>query len=156
MMPAVTPDNSAGPVATCSNHLMATKHKNRKPRSKHLTARSLTLEDAKGKPRIFMDAGDGDRYVTICLFGEHDRSIQITTSPEGGLHISLLGQRCNVSATLALTPDEDAGLSIRDRHGRLGTMLGSILQPGKHRLVLFQDGQPCWSTPRPVKRKKQK
>ena len=135
---------------------MATKTKKRKPRLKHLTARSITLEDAKGKPRIFMDAGNGDGCVTICLFGEHDRSIQISTSTEGGLHISLLGQLGNVSATLGMTPDEDAGLSIRDRQGKLGTMLGSILHPGEHRLELFRDGQPCWSAPQPMKRKSRK
>jgi hypothetical protein len=135
---------------------MSTKPKKRKPHPKHLTARSITLEDAKGKPRIFMDAGNGDGDVTICLFGEHDRFIQISTSKEGGLHISLLGQSCTVSATLGMTPDEDAGLSIRDRQGKLGTMLGSILHPGEHRLELFRNGQPGWSAPLPVKRKKQK
>jgi hypothetical protein len=128
--------------------------KKRKQKPKHITARSITLEDANGKPRIFMDAGDGDGYVTICLFGEGDRSIQISTSPEGGLHISLMGQRSTVSATLGMTADEDAGLSIRDRQGRLGTMLGSTFHPdpGEHRLILFRDGQPYWSTPRQKKK----
>ena len=133
---------------------MAVKQKKRKPLPQHLTARSLTLEDAQGKRRIFLDAGNGDGRVTICLFGEHDRSIQISTTPAGGLHISLLGQRGTVSTTLGMTPDEDAGLSIRDRQGRLGTMLGSNFQTGEHRLVLFRDGQPCWSAPHPVRRKK--
>ena len=142
------------PCLLIKTHLMPSKPKKRKSLVKHLTARSLTLEDAKGKPRILLDAGNGDGCVTICLFGEHDRSIQISTSPEGGLHISLLGRRGNVSATLGMTPDEDAGLSIRDRQGRLGTMLGSNFQTGEHRLVLFRDGQPCWSAPHPVRRKK--
>lgn len=122
-----------------------------KPRSKkqkHIVARSITLEDAKGKPRIFLDAGDGDGFVSICLFGQDDRSIQISTSPEGGLHISLFGKRETVSASLGMTPDEDAGLSIRDRKGRMGTMLGSTFGTGEHRLVLFRDGQPFWSTPK--------
>jgi hypothetical protein len=132
---------------------MATHPKKRKPRQKHIVARSITLKDAKGKPRIFMDAGDGDGYVTICLFGEDDRSIQIATLPEGGLHISLHGQRSKVTATLGMTSREDAGLSIRDRQGKLGTMLRSTFHPGKHGLVLFSDGQPCWSAPKPTKRK---
>jgi hypothetical protein len=58
---------------------MAIHHKKRKPKHKHIVARSITLEDAKGKPRIFMDAGSGGGYATICLFGEDDRSIQIST-----------------------------------------------------------------------------
>lgn len=124
----------------------------RKP--KHIVARSITLQDAKGKPRIFMDAGDGDGCVAICLFGQHDRSIQISTSPEGGLFISLLGKRATVSASLSMTPEEDAGLSINDRRGLLGTMLGSTFHKGEHRLVLFHDGQPFWSTPMQSKRKK--
>jgi hypothetical protein len=132
------------------------RRRNTKRKPKHLTARSITLEDAKGKPRIFMDAGDGDGCVTICLFGDDDRSIQISTSPEGGLHISLMGQRSKVTATLGMTPDEDAGLSIRDRQGRLGTMLGSTFHTGEHRLVLFHDGQPCWSTPAPLKQKQKR
>ena len=135
---------------------MAVKQKKRKPLPKHLTARSLTLEDAQGKPRIFLDAGNGDGRVTICLFGEHDRSIQISTTPAGGLHISLLGQRGTVSTTLGMTPHEDAGLCIHDRQGRLGTMLGSSLPDGEHRLMLFQDGRHHWSTPQPVKPKKRK
>jgi len=135
---------------------MAVKQKKRKPLPQHLTARSLTLEDAQGKRRIFLDAGNGDGRVTICLFGEHDRSIQISTTPAGGLHISLLGQRGTVSTTLGMTPDEDAGLSIHDRQGRLGTMLGSSLPDGEHRLMLFQDGRHHWRTPQPVKPKKRK
>jgi|SRR5579872_237162 len=131
-----------------SSHLKKAKRK-----SKHITARSLTLEDAKGKPRIFMDAGDGDGCVSICLFGEGDRSIQISTSPEGGLHISLIGRRSTVSATFGMTPDENAGLCIRDKQGRLGTMLGSSFHAGEHRLVLFRDGQPYWSAPAPLKQK---
>jgi hypothetical protein len=133
---------------------MAIHHKKRKAKPKHIVARSITLEDAKGTPRIFMDAGSGDGYVTICLFGEDDRSIQISTSPEGGLHISLHGERSKVTAALGMTADEDAGLSIRDRQGRLGTMLGSTFHPGEHSLVLFRDGQRCGSTAKPTKRKK--
>ncbi len=133
---------------------MAIHDKKRKPKAKHITARSITLEDAKGKPRIFMDAGDGDGHVTICLFGEDDRQIEISTSPKGSLHISLFGRRQTVSASFGMTPDEDAGLSIRDRQGRLGTMLGSSFHTGEHSLVLFRDGQPSWSAPKQTKRKK--
>lgn len=133
---------------------MAAKHKKKTRGAKHITARSITLKDAKGKARIFMDAGDGSGHAAICLFGEHDRTIQICTTPEGSLHIELHGQRSIVSAALGMTPEEDAGLSIRDRKGRLGTMLGSTFRTGEHSLVLFRDGQPGWSTPKLKKRKK--
>lgn len=122
-------------------------------KGRHIIARSITLKDPKGKTRIYLDAGTGDGYATICLFGEDDRSIQISTSQDGGLHISLLGKRCTVSATLGMTAEEDAGLSIRDRRGLLGTMLGSVFDPGVHSLALFRDGQPYWSTPTAPRKK---
>lgn len=133
---------------------MATQNKTRKPKQKHIVARSITLKDAKGKPRIYLDAGDGDGLVTLCLFGEANRSIQISTSPEGGLHIVLHGQRSKVTAALGMTPDENAGLSISDRQGRLGTMLGSTFHTGQHSLVLLRDGQPYWTTLKPKRLKK--
>lgn len=129
-------------------------NKKRKQKDRHITAHSITLLDSKGNARILMDAGNGDGYATICLFGEDDRSIQISTSAEGGLHISLLGKRSRVSASLGMNSNEDAGLSIRDRKGLLGTMLGSTLDASVHQLVIFQDGQQYWSTPNPSKQQK--
>ena len=114
----------------------------RKP--KHITATCITLEDAQGKPRIFMDAGDGNGPASISIYGKEDRSIQIQASPDGVLSIALLGSR--FGASLVVSPENDAGLSIRDRDGRLGTMLGSVYEPGKHQLVLFEDGQAVWSS----------
>ncbi len=124
----------------------------RKP--KHITATSITLTDAQGKPRIFMDAGDGNGPASICIFGKEDRSIQIQASPDGVLSIALLGSR--FGASLAVSPENDAGLSIRDRDGRLGTMLGSVYEQGKHQLVLFENGQPIWSSAKPRKAKRVK
>jgi hypothetical protein len=124
----------------------------RKP--KHITATSITLEDAQGKPRIFMDAGDGNGPASICIFGKEERSIQIQASPDGVLSIALLGNR--FGASLVVSPQNDAGLCFRDRNGLLGTMLGSSYEPGKHQLVLFQDGQPVWSSgnqPQPKREK---
>ena len=125
---------------------------NRNP--KHITASSITLVDAKGKPRIFMDAGDGSGPASICVYGKEERSIQIQASADGVLSIALLGSRFD--ASLAVSPNNDAGLSIRDRDGRLGTMLGSSYEPGKHQLVLFEDGQPVWSSAKPHKAKRGK
>jgi len=112
----------------------------KKAKAEHITARSITLEDAHGKPRIFMDAGDGDGYATICLFGEGERSIQICTAANGGLHISLMGQNCSVSATLGMTEGDEAGISILDHTGKYGTVLGSTAKAGEHKLAMFRDG----------------
>jgi hypothetical protein len=124
----------------------------RKP--KHITATSITLTDAQGKPRIFMDAGDGNGPARICIFGKEERSIQIQASPDGVLSIALLGSR--FGASLVVSPESDAGLSIRDRDGRLGTMLGSVYEQGKHQLVLFEDGQPVWSSAKAAQPKPKK
>lgn len=131
-----------------------TKSRQTKRKPKHISASSITLVDALGKPRIFMDAGDGSGPASICVFGKEERSIQITASPDGVLSIALLGS-C-FGASLAVSPENDAGLSIRDRDGRLGTMLGSVYEQGKHQLVLFENGQQVWSSAKPgkVKRKK--
>jgi hypothetical protein len=124
----------------------------RKP--KNITAQSITLLDTTGKPRIVMDAWGEDVYAHICLFAKDGKSIQISTQPNGALVIALQGKRCG--ATLSLDAGGDGGLSIRDREGLLGTMLGSILVPGQHGLTLFHGGQPYWSSPEPPKQKKKK
>lgn len=124
----------------------------RKP--KNITARSITLVDALGQPRIFLDAGDGICPASISVFGKDERSIQIQASPDGVLSIALLGSR--FGASLAVSPENDAGLCIRDRDGKLGTMLGSVYERGKHQLVLFEDGQPAWRSAEPRKAKRRK
>lgn len=124
----------------------------RKP--KNITASSITLVDALGKPRIFMDAGDGKCPASISIFGKEERSVQIQASSDGVLSIALLGSR--FGASLVASPDNDATLCLRDRDGRLGTMLGSVDEQGKHQLVLFQDGQPVWSSAQPQKSRRRK
>ena len=119
----------------------------RTKRPKRITARSITLEDAKGNPRIFMDAGDGDGNVEICLFGDGGHSIQISTSSKGGLHILLSGQKGQDSAVLGMNSDGDAGLIIHDRKGLPGSRLGPIAGSCEQALTLFKGGKPVWSTP---------
>jgi len=113
---------------------------------KHIVARSVTLKDAKGKTRIFMDAGDGDGYATICLFGEGKQSVEIASSRDGGVYISLYGASQKVSAVFSILPDEKAGLQIRDADGRLGTVLGTDLQSGEHHLTVYRNGKVSWTT----------
>ena len=130
------------------------KKKAAKRKPKNITASSITLVDALGKPRIWLDAGDGKCPASISIFGKEERSIQIQASLDGVLSIALLGRRFETS--LVVSPENDAGLSIRDRDGRLGTMLGSVYEHGKHQLVLFQDGQPVWSSAQPQKSRRRK
>ena len=115
-----------------------------KKRAKHIVARSIELKDAKGKTRIFMDAGDGKGYSTICLFSNGDRSIQIAVTPEGSLHISLEGNKSFAGFNMSAT--EDACLNIRDKNGLLGTELGATFDSGEHNLTVFRNGQIHWTT----------
>ena len=134
----------------------STPQKRRKQKDKHITARCLTLVDAKGKPRISMDAGDGDGYAAISLWGEDGRSIQISTEPGGGLHICLFGKSGKASAGIGITSKESAGLSFSDREGRLGTLLGTVQDSNEHALVLFRNGQRYWSSLKPKLQKRKK
>jgi len=119
-----------------------------KPKTKkkflHIVARSIELRDAAGKPRIFMDAGNGDGHATICVFSNNNRAISISTTPEGSLHISLEGTKS--FAAFNMTAEENAQLSIRDKHGSLGTELGASFISDEHNLTIFRKGQIYWTT----------
>jgi len=125
-----------------------------KKKAKHIVARSIELKDAKGKTCIYMDAGSGDGFSTICLFSNDERSIQISTSPEGSLHICLEGKKC--SAAFGMTSKENAGLSIRDKNGLLGTELGAAFDSDEHSLTLFRKGQVHWTTRQQPQKKSKK
>jgi hypothetical protein len=117
---------------------MAAKSKSKK-RARRIVARSITLKDAQGRPRIVLDAGSGKSPATICVLSEHGRSIEIQAMPDGALCISLRGRR--TVAALGMTPKEDAGLDIRDRDGRPGTILGATFDSGEHHLTIFRNGK---------------
>jgi hypothetical protein len=119
----------------------------RSKKSRHIVARSITLRDTRGKMRIRLDAGNGKDPATISVFGDQGRFIEISSSPEGSLLISLRGRRS--VAALAMTPKGDAGLDIRDRDGRPGTLLGSTFDSGEHHLVIFRNGKIRLSTSKP-------
>ncbi|HWB58281.1 MAG TPA: hypothetical protein VG733_02270 [Chthoniobacteraceae bacterium] len=117
-----------------------------------ITARSIELVDVKGKTRIFLDAGDGNGFACICLFGENGRSIQLSCQPGGSMAIAIHDKHSE--ATFGMSAQGDAGIDIRDRKGFLGTLLGSNnFTPGEHHLSVFQDGQLAWTT---RKRKKKR
>lgn len=115
-----------------------------------MEANCIHLYDTTGKLRIMLDAGDESGFASINLFSTTGKNIQISTQPNGSLAISLMGQRSTAHATLGLSDDEAPGLHLSDRDGKLGTTLGALLDD-THRLVLFDGGQPYWSTPKPKK-----
>lgn len=131
---------------------MSKRAKSRPPKkAKHITARSIMLEDAKGKPRIFMNAGDGEGYASICIFGEGGRSVQISSQPNGAVIIALHGRKSQ--ASLVMAENEMCGIDLRDQEGFLGTLLGANGITGEHELAIFKNGQHHWSTRAPKKKR---
>jgi len=122
-----------------------TIHKKTTKIAKHIIASSLSLVDTNGKTRISMDAGDGDGYAVICMFGEDNSTIQISTSPDGGVHISL--QKDGSSIALGIMTHDTGGLSIV-RNGGI-SIIG--MNEGKH-AVIIKDDNTDWKTPKSKKR----
>jgi hypothetical protein len=121
---------------------------------RHIVAHSITLQDTKGNPRIYMDAGDEDGFATISLFGKNGRCILISSQPNGSLSIALVGNGAN--GVLSMSPENDAGLSLSDRRGRLGARLGPSMGTGEPSLELFKDGQLCLTLPKTGRMRKKK
>lgn len=105
--------------------------------------------DAKGEPRILLDAGEGDGFATISLWGKEGRSIQITTGPDGRLSICCSAKNGLVTAGFGISPEDATGLSLSDKIGRCGTILGAVADTNEHALILFEDGRRLWSSRKP-------
>ena len=115
------------------------------PTQKNLTANKLTLVDAAGKTRILLDAGGVDGYASIWLFGKNKTAIELSTQPNGTVVVALKGPRRH--ALLSLNTDGDSHLSFTDRSGRKGLCVGSVFEPGTHKIVIFRKGQVGWEAP---------
>jgi hypothetical protein len=123
------------------------KSKEGKP-LKHIKAHTITLVDARGEPRIMMDATDKDGGAFIILTGKDGQRITISSDADGmiGIHVDgreLVGGRVNI----IVTKDDEAGISIMDKSGRLGIILAEEPGTATHRLLLFQNGRHFWNTP---------
>lgn len=103
-----------------------------------LIARSITLVDDAGNPRIRLCGGNADGRCSIVL-----------DSPEtGGVEISAgLGARAGIAfsspklvGALSITSD---GLALRSNDGRLAVVLGRTFD-GRDDLIVFREGQISW------------
>jgi hypothetical protein len=122
-------------------------------RPKCIEANSIVLTDTKGRTRIRLDAGGKDGCACISLFAKDGKSVQISSQPDGGILINIFGKRCTSHITLGLSPDGSGGLSISNKNGALGTMLGEEPKTSTHRLLLFKQGKHFWNTPTGKKKK---
>lgn len=136
---------------------MPEKTKKKSPQKpQEIVARRLMLVDSKGEPKIYLDAEDEGGSAVICVFGKDGRAIQISAESDGRLSVYLHGTEGRVSAGIGMTPSDSAGLSISDKEGRLGTVLGTMEDSDEHGLRLFREGRPVWSSAKPKAPKRKK
>jgi len=126
----------------------------RKSKAKDIVARSISLTDSKGKTRIYMGVTDDPVHSSICIFGDKDRSIQISADAEGGLHVNLSDGTGKIVAGLAITSDDRVGLGLYDHRSGMRTELGSDLVGGAHQITLHHHGKIHWTTKKAIRRKR--
>ncbi len=110
----------------------------------HIEARSITLRDSKGRPRITMDAGGDDGFATISLISNTNQQIVLSAQPTG--NVLLHFDQSPFVGVLTISPE---GLSLRAKDGKLGITVGRILND-VDRVIVFKDGQIAWQSPLPT------
>jgi hypothetical protein len=123
-------------------------------RPKDIVASSISLKDSKGKTRIFMGVLGDPAHSTISLFGDRERSVELSADPEGGLHFSLRDGTGKIVAELGISSQDRVGLFLYDHRSGTRTELGSDSPEGEHHLTLIHQGKIRWTTKKPVRRKK--
>lgn len=116
-------------------------------RAGHIRARSITLVDSQGRPRIWLDAGGRDGLASICLFANDGANVQISAQPDHAVSIQVFGRECQSHIVIGISGDDRGLMMISDHNGKLGTVLGEEPGTSTHRLMLFKDGQHYWQTP---------
>jgi len=118
----------------------------RSHKPKDIVARSVTLTDSKGKPRIYMGVHDNPAYSSICLFGPRERSIKISADHEGGLHISLRDGSEELVAGFGITSADHVGISLFDHRSGSRTELGSDGTGQPPHVTIYHHGRTHWTT----------
>ncbi len=121
---------------------------------KDIVARSITLKDTKGKTRIYMGVTGEPPHSSICLFGDRERSIEISADPEGGLHASFRDGSGKIVAGLGISSDDRVGLYLHDHRTGTRTELGSDSDDGSHQITLHHQGKIRWTTKKKLRPKK--
>ena len=107
-----------------------------------ITARSLTLVDAAGRPRIIMDAGGDDGYAHLSVVSITGERLEISAQPHGTVALSLDHlPRCG---RITIT---QRGFDLRTQDGKFAVTMGDFFDEGVDRLVVYRDGQPVWEIP---------
>ena len=118
----------------------------RTSKPKDIVARSITLKDSKGKTRVYMGIIGDPANSSICLFGERNRSIELSADHEGALGITLRDGTGNIAAGLGISSTDGVGLFLFDHRTGSRTELGSELAGGAHHITLHHRGKLLWTT----------
>jgi hypothetical protein len=108
----------------------------------HITARSITVVDAAGQPRIVLDGGGTDGFATITLVSTTREHIQLAAQPDGAVSLALGGPALHGRVIIS-----DCGFDLRGRDGKFGVTIGDFFRDGRDRITVHRDGQPIWSMP---------
>ena len=107
-----------------------------------IVARSITLVDSTGTPRIHMQAERSDGTCCITLDSPVTGGIQIEAGPNRTAAIAISAPK--QFGTISISQD---GLSIRATDGKLGVLIGKHLDGKSDQITIFRDGQPIWHSP---------
>lgn len=107
-----------------------------------ITARSLTLVDAAGRPRIVMDGGGDDGFAHFAIISATGERLSILAQPNGTVVLSF--DQPPRFGTVTLTKQ---GFVLRSADGKLAITIGEQLQEGVSKIIVCRDGQPIWETP---------
>ncbi len=107
----------------------------------HIEARSITLRDSKGNPRITMDAGGDDGFATITLISNTNQRIVLSAQPTTG-DVIISFDRLPQIGTLSI---HSLGITLRAPDGRLGVIMGLI--EGTERILVYENGQVAFEAP---------
>jgi hypothetical protein len=108
----------------------------------HINAKSITLVDAAGRPRIIMDAGGEDGYAHFSVLSVTGERIEIAAQPNGAVALSL--DHLPRLGRIVLTK---LGFDLRTQDGKFAVTIGDFFDEGLERIIVYRDGQPIWSMP---------
>ncbi len=86
-----------------------------------ITARSLTLVDAAGRPRIMMSAGGEDGYANLTITSTTGELVEISAQPNGTIALSF-----HHSPRTGLLTITKRGLDLRAPDGRFAVTIADM------------------------------
>ncbi len=110
-----------------------------------LIAKKIALMDDDGTVRVLMSAGKTvDSGAQISLFGKGGKPRAIIAT-SGGPKLSLYDPSGVPQVNLAIL-DNEPGISIHDKKGKLMGIMAGLQEHGGHLMVLDREGKVTWQS----------